>query len=335
MNSLRAINSLDKIRVRDGTSDLEVFFHGLANEDREEALNLVNAENLHFTSLFVLKDELKSSDLLNDLTLRNKLALEITDEVSKDEKKGSVMKYISSDYTQIVYSTLKWIFETGSKDDGLSDDFDEVLDSAAILLTKMYRDETILPIMVDMIFDRNRRNFFTHDLVWAFFESKDPSSLIMIANRLLSNEAEDTELASTLLSFVPGIDKNSNNVSKEKKYAYFLNWMDENNSFLYFTGQSLQQVNSPITYVIVLEAKYLCRFVSVDTGKPIKPLTEKEGRILNEFRKLDQNTKIFLSTFSNRMHNRDLNFWNMWIDYPIEKQIEMAKDMAGGMVYND
>jgi len=329
MHNLSTTNSLDRIRINDGIESLITYFHELAEDNNEEAVNLINDENLHFASLFVLRFKISELNLADNLILRNKIALEFVNEVLRGKKSISIMKYISSDYAQIVYSVLKWIFETGFFDDGLSNEYDEVLDITAILLTKLYRDEKILPIIADMIFNRNRKNLYIHDLVWAFFESRDPYSLVMIATRLLSSEEKDVELASSLLSFVPGIDKNSN-LNKQKKYTSFLNWIEENSLFLYFTGQSLQQTNNPAPYAVTLEAKYLCKFISLDTGKPLKPLTEKEQQLLDEFNKLDLDTRILLSSFSSMMHHKDRNWWNVWISHPISEQIETAKAMIGG-----
>lgn len=324
-----SINPLDRIRINEGINNFKAYFDELVKENTEEALNLINDENLNFVSLFVLRNEIDMLGLFYNLNLRNRVAIEITDEILEGKKKISVNEYVSSDFAQIAYSVLKWMFKTGFNDDGLSNQYDQVLDITAIILTKVYKEKTILPNLADMIFDRNKRGLFTHDLVWAFFESRDPNSLIMIANHLLSTEKKDIELASKLLSFIPGIEKNSS-ISKEKKYKAFLNWLEENSPFLHFTGQSLQQVNRPITYVIALEAKYLNKYVSVDTGKTLKSLTDEERELLSEFNKQDNDTKLFLSNFSNMLHNKNKSVWKEWIHYPISRQIAIAKAMVGG-----
>jgi hypothetical protein len=329
MYNLNSINPLDKIRLTNGIDELKNSFIKLIKTNNGEAVNLLNAENLHFPTLFLLKIEIDNLNIFDNLNLRNRTAIELTNQILEKNKKSSINKYVSSDLAQIAYSVLKWIFDTGFYDDGLSNEYDEVLDITAILLIKIYKDQTILPIIADMIFDRNRKGLFNHNLVWAFFESKDPNSLIMIANRLLSTEAKDVELASKLLSFIPGIEKN-NNASKEKKYTSFLNWLEENNPFLYSTGQSLQQVNRPITYVIDLGAKYLNEYVASDTGKTLKSFTYKEAKLLNEFSKLDNDTKLLLANFSSMLYQKDRNQWNKWIHYPIKEQIRIAKSMMGG-----
>lgn len=329
MYDLNSVNPLDKIRIDNGIDKLKVYFNELAEKDREEAIDLINAENLHFTTLFELRQDIDSLNVFDNLSLRNKTALEITNEILEKNKKVSINEYISSDLTQIAYHVLKWIFDTGSYDDGLSNEYDEILDITAILLIRIYRDQTILPTIVEMIFDRNRKGLFNHDLVWAFFESKDPNSLIMIANGLLSEESKDIDLATKLLSFAPGMGKDTT-ANKEKKYTSFLNWLKENNPFLYFTGQSLQQVNKPITYVIDLEAKYINKYVDSDTGKKLESLTDEEAKLLDEFNKLDSNTRILLANYSNSLYNKNKNWWNRWIHYPMAEQIRIAKSMMEG-----
>lgn len=329
MYNSNSINPLDRIRIDNGIDNLKVHFQELAENNKKEAVNLINSANLHFPTLFELRKKINDLDLFDDLNLRNKTAIEITDEILEKKKKISINEYVSSDLAQIAYSVLKWMFDTGFYDDGIDNEYDEVLDIVAILLIRIYRDQSILPTVVDMIFERNRRGLFTHDLVWAFFESRDPNSLMMIANRLLSADDNDIDLASKLLSFIPGIDKN-NDINKEKKYTSFMNWIQENNSFLHFTGQSLQQVNRPITYVIALEAKYLNKYASVDTGKTLKELTADENRLLKEFNKLDSDTKLLLANFSSMLYHKNKHWWNEWIHYPIVEQIRIAKSMMEG-----
>ncbi len=322
-------NTLDRKRKDKGPEALEGYFKELLESSPQEAIDLVNDDNLNFASLFVLRSQLKDPSLNNELNLRNTTSLKIINEILTGEKDISVMEHISSEHTQIIHSTLKWIFETGSIDDGLSNEFDEVLDISAILLTKLYNEQKIIPTIVDMIFNRNRKDYFIHDLVWAFYESRDPYSLIMIANRLLSSDKKDIQLANKLLSFVPAIAKDDN-VNNQRKYISFLDWIEENSLFLYFTGQSLQQTTKPMPYAVDLEAKYLCKYISVNTGKTLKPFTEKEHYLLNEFNTLDLDNKIFLSSFSNMMHHKNPVWWDSWINKPITEQVRIARSMIGG-----
>ena len=106
-----------------------------------------------------------------------------------------------------------------------------------LLLTfnKVYNDKTILPTIVDTIFFRNRKGLFTHDLIWAFFQARDPYSLMLIANYLYSEDIKDVKLACKLLDFVPSIDMTMGKDSK-KQYRDLFYWLEENYPLFIFYG---------------------------------------------------------------------------------------------------
>ncbi|MGH4117329.1 hypothetical protein [Clostridium sp.] len=162
--------------------------------------------------------------------------------------------YLHSNYRGH-YPVLKGVFERCSWQNELSDEYDELLDASAALLIKIHKDNSILPSIVDTIFFRNRESLFTHDLIWAFFEARDPYSLMLIANYLHSDDERDIKLACKLLDFVPSIDMTTSRDSKDKYMAFFY-WLIENYRFLYFTGESFQRTSNPIPYKIDSDAKY-------------------------------------------------------------------------------
>ncbi|NFE31968.1 hypothetical protein EXN65_16205, partial [Clostridium botulinum] len=208
--------------------------------------------------------------------------------------------------------------------DRLNDQYDEILDITSIFLIKIYRDKTVLPIIAEMIFRRYKQGLLIHDLAWAFFESRGPISLSIISERLQSKELKDVELAQELLSFVPGIGIREN-IDIKKQYLSFLDWFGKNNLFLHFTGESFQQTNNPVIYRVVLEAKYLCEPVSIDTGEILRTLSGKECKLIDEFKRLDKNTQKLLSEFSVMLHNNNICKWQYWLECPIEEQIKFAR----------
>lgn len=312
---LKHIGLLDKIKTQRGNEALKNVFYESYKKNKKEAISLINREILQFASLFILRDGIRKYDLFNDLTLKNKIALTFTEAFLNE-------KIIPKDLDpELFHPVLKWIIQTGRFDDGLSKDYDRVLDLAAILLIKNYNDKEILPLLVDIIFERNRKRLLIHDMVWAFFESRSPNSLQMIGNYILSKEPMDFELALKLLKFIPCIDIKSNK-SNEELYLSFLDWFEENKSFLYFTGEGFQQSCNPIPYVVLLEAKYLCKPVAIEEGKILSTLTKKEMKLLENFKKLDNETKLFLSSSSYKLHQRDMRSWYVWLSYPINQQIK-------------
>ncbi|HEY8805293.1 MAG TPA: hypothetical protein VIM42_09365 [Clostridium sp.] len=217
----------------------------------------------------------------------------------------SKIEYLYSNHREITYPVLKAMFEGGLARHGLSNEHDEFLDVTALLLIKIHKDKTILPTIVDMIFFRNREGLFTHDLIWAFFQARDPYSLMLIANYLESDDLNDVKLACKLLDFVPSIDMTIEKDNK-KQYMDLFYWLKENYFFLHFTGESFQRTSKPIPYIVALNSKYLCRQVSIDTGKPLIPLTKKENNLLSHFNNLGEYNKLLLSNHSLRIYYENI-----------------------------
>ncbi|EFG88937.1 hypothetical protein CLCAR_1687 [Clostridium carboxidivorans P7] len=324
INNFHTLNPLDKVRLNNGTNGLNNFFNKSFQNNTKESISLINNQNLNFASLFILKAKIEELNIFNSLNLRNKIALEITYEICTGKKSFRNNEYLCSDYIQGVNSVLKWMLTTGSIDDGMNNEFDEVLDASAILLTKIYRDKTILPLIAEMIFKRHKQKSLIHNLVWAFFECGDPKSLILIGERLQSQDPKDVELSKKLLNFIPGINI-FKHTDKNNYYLYFLNWFEKNFLFLHFTGESFQQCSNPIPYEVILEAKYLCTAVSTNTGKILKPLKKEEIELLKIFNKLDYNTKLLLANFSFNLHHKNIHNWNKWLWYPMSEQIKIAR----------
>lgn len=267
---------------------------------------------------------------MDDLNLTSTVAKSFINEFISGVNSMSNIEQLSINSIQLSHSALKWILESRSTIDIPDNQLDEVLDKTAILLATVYKDKESLPIIADLIFERHRKGCFNHDLIWAFFESCDTHSLFLIANRLLSTQPKDVQLARQLLGFIPGI---SNNwiTNKNKLYSYFANWFEENNLFLHFTGESFNLTSNPIPYAVVLEAKYLYKPVSIDTGLILEELSMAEQMLLDEFRKLNYNTKLILAQFSSNLHRKNINWWNEWITYPIAYQIVHVEAGAGGI----
>ncbi|WZL72534.1 hypothetical protein QBE52_15930 [Clostridiaceae bacterium 35-E11] len=325
------LSPLDKMRLHNGIHNVKIFFHELANHNKEEAIQFINDENLCFGSLFLLRSEIEELDIFSNLNIKNKMALEITNEILMGKKTITSIDCTSCDYIQRVYIALKWMFETGRIDDGLSNEYDQVLDATAILLIKVYKDRRILPMLVKIIVQRYKKGFYIHDLIWAFFEAQDPGSLILIGDYLRSKQQEEIELANKLLRFIPDLAIHDRG-DTQKQYALFMQWMKENRWFLHFTGESLQQSHHPSPYIVDFGAKYLCKPIDIDTGKIIERLTEREKKILNRFEQLRDPIKDLLAKFSFSLYVADRYQWHTWMNYSLEEQIKIVRTGIGGMV---
>lgn len=234
-------------------------------------------------------------------------------------------QYLHSNFSEKPYPVLKGMFRRCITQQNLSNEHDEILDLTATLLIKTHNDNSILPNIVDTIFFRNRKGIFTHNLIWAFFEARNPFSLMLIASYLGSEDVNDVKLACKLLNFVPSIDMMTIQRDRKNQYLDFFYWLRENYPFLYFTGESFQRTSNPIPYIVVLDAKYLCKGISLYTGKPFIPLTEKETNIIGSFNNLDEYNKQLLSRFSLKIHSENIYLWKAWINSSISEQILIAK----------
>lgn len=328
INNSDAINFLDEVRTENGIDSMKNYFIKLIGDDRQKAINLLNDDTLRYGTLFLLKDIIKDSNLTSNLNNRNKFALQITNEILENNSNIYFEENMPTKYISCSKFTLRWILSTGYKDDGLSNDFDRIIDVTAGLLTKIYKDMTSLPIIVDLIFKRHQKGTLIHDLVWALFESQDPACLMLIANRLQSNETKEIELVHKLLSFIPGINTN-NNGNKKEQYLSFLRWFEENYLFLRYTGESLQQTGYPIPFVVDLESKYLCRAIKLTDKLNNQALSQSEISLLNRFRKLNYDTKVVLASFSYKTRQSNMRRWREWINYPIKEQVKIARRRMG------
>lgn len=329
IGQLKTIYSTHRLSIQQNNNLQKKDFHRLIESNMEEAMNQINDEDISFSSLFQLRDVIREKNLFEGLNQRNKTALILTEDILSHGTEKHTIDLSFCDYIQSAYTVLKWILETGSVHDGLSSDHDAVLDIAAAFLVKLFHEKSVLPIIVDMIFERNRKGRLNHDLVWAFFEAKEPQSLILIANRLKSENPIDVEFAHKLLNFIPGIGT-GNMVNADQQYSYVVHWLQDNGPFLHYTGESLQQLHRPSPYVIILEAKYLCKPLYANKAEVAAPLSSKDYQLLDAYSKLDLHHKILLSNYSLSLHRQNLSWWKSWLQYPVTEQIKIAKARTGG-----
>jgi hypothetical protein len=323
MYDYKTDNLLNYIKVTEGKEGLIECFNKLMKQDTKKALSLLNDDSLHFGALFILKANFKESKYFNYLNERNQIAIRIINEIEEPPKGKQVFNDYILNYVQIVHSVLKWVFETGIYDDNLNDEYDRVIDTAGIFLVKLYRDKNILPRIAEVIFKRNELDLYIHDLVWAFFEGREAHSLIFIANGLKSGMAKSYELARKLLNFIPELGA-MNHEKGEEQYEIVIRWLNENSSYLLFTGECFNQTGKPVICNIVLHAKYISKHINNETGDLLEELKDSELALLEQFNKLDYKTKVLLSNYSHRLHRNNFLSWNTWLNYSIEEQISIS-----------
>ena len=318
----RPIGSLERLRRVHGAEALKSQFGEALKNQAETAVRMLNDGGLHFATLFLLKPEIEKAGLTEKLSVRNRAALELCGKIQENPKSIAAGGIPYGD--RAVHAAFLWIFRTGAADDGLSEEYDGILDLCASVLLRRYREKAILPEVVSLIFRRNRKHGYLHDLIWAFFEFRDPGALRYLAEYLRSPNERDAELARLLLH-LPEADGRG----KQVQYRDYLRWLNENRAYLYFTGEGLQASNQPQICGVDLGAKYLGKGISPRSREPVSPLTEGEQECLSCFAGTGESERAILSEYSQKLHARDPAFWSRWIHYPVEEQIRIAKGGTG------
>jgi len=330
----RPLSLLDNVRLSNGPQELKNYFREQFQIDRQKAIEMLNDQNLHFSTLYLLKSEPDEKTIKSNLNPIYSKALEIADLLSVQMQKRSAWspgklerKLRTTDDNTV--SALRWIVSTGGPEDGCDSKYELLMEHCVALLIKSHGDTTQLPGLAEMIFARNRRGALIHELVWIFFEARDPDSLMLLAQKLNSRDRRDVELAKRLLSFIPGIADKSVH-TRLSPYSLVSVWLGENRPFLCYTGENLHVSNNPMPYSVSLQAKYLCHPVSIATGEPLMPFLPSEKIKLAAFQKLPEKLQQQLAAFSWLLYRRNIYQWSSWIRLPVNEQSALASQMMGG-----
>lgn len=329
--SIVPMSLLDNVRLSNGPEYLRNYYSDLLQTNRSKALELINDQDIRFSTVYLLKPLLKQRSALDELNPLYRRAFEIAETLSgklSDQASLKAERQMRSTAENIV-PALKWIISTAQPEDGMGSKYEQLIDRCAAILVRSLANTAILPELADIIFIRNRRGALIHELVWAFFEARSPESLMLLIQRLNSTHSADVKLAKDLLCFIPGISGNTlHNGSSLVRLALY--WLQENKPFLYYTGESLHLCNKPIHYDVSKSARYLCRPVSVNSGKPLVRLNDDEEKLLTVFEKLPHNRQCQLADFSWLLHRRNVYQWRTWLGLPINEQADLAARWMGG-----
>lgn len=318
------MNYLDEIRAENGIDALQSEFRVMLENDRRKAVKLLNDKFLTFPSFFVLMPQIDS--LYRYLHFHKLTTLRVIGKLLKKEGYNDGVDYMSR-RNRNIYRILRWIVDTGSSVFYTNNEYEKILDLSASVLVNLYGDEEVLPPIVDMMFERNYQGRNIHDLVWIYFRIHDPYALKLIANQLLSERAEDRTLAKKLLRI-----ENDGTEDYQALYQAYLDWVDENDPYLYFTGESMQFSSKPTFCKVDLERKYLGKGTPSYDKLPIAKLDESEKQALAVFQTLDNGDKELLSKLSHKMQRENSEEWQKWIQTSIEEQLSLAKQNEGVMV---
>lgn len=314
-------NYLDKVRQSDGIGKCKAVFGEIAHKDKRRAIVLLNDPRLTFACLFILLPQIESFFFHRSLNSRNIIAMGIVRQILNPNDTDNRADYLSAK-SNAVYPVLKWMLETGHAEDGMSEEYEEVLEITVSVLINLYRDKSVLPLVVNMIFERSRKDHNIHDLAWALFQVHDPNVLKLIAEHMRASDQKEAELAYSLLHMKEGPSRTP---GKEKQYQSYIEWLEENDPFLYFTEESFQFASNPAFCSVDLERKYMHKGTPSYDPQPVMPLNDDENRYLAAFKPLSNEEKTVLSDYSYKMRSKDAEKWEKWMKFPIDEQIRTAK----------
>lgn len=235
---------LDRVRIDRGINKCKAAFLDVYSNDKWKAISCLNDSRITFPCLYVLANNIEVLNIEGFLSSRNKCALKIKNRIQL-RSRYYYGEDISANDKRAVYPVYRWIFETGHEEDGMDDGYEAVMDAVVSVLVDIYKDNSILPAAADMIFSRNRKGHYTHDLLWAFFRSSTPEALKLIAERICSSNQQDADLACHLLN-IEAPNAGLNLEDRQKQYQDYLKWLNENAQSLNFTGESFQYSSNPI-----------------------------------------------------------------------------------------
>ncbi len=322
------LSLLDNVRLCNGTHGLKNFYADLLKKNKPKAFELINDQYLKFGSLYHLRHECSSPQVLKAINPLYGKVLQLTSELSGwADRHSEAMMRSDGDNT---HAALRWMMKTGFDENEPGSGYDQVMERTAALLTKSFHDTEVLPEIAGMIFERNRSGKLIHELVWAFFEAQKPESLALIAQGLNSTDSRDAGLAKRLLCFIPCI-RESSGLPMNALHTKAMAWLQENLPFLYYTGESLHLSGQPLLYAVEWNAKYLCHPVSAENGELLSILNPYEDELVKHFEELPENTRMHLADFSYLLYRTDFNQWANWIQLPLVSQISQTERYMEGL----
>jgi len=310
------LSKLDQIRLNDGNDKCRKFLEHTFYRNGKEAVELINDDNLSFPTFYALLHLIRVFGLARYLDKKKSIALDIINQIILPRGFYRGREYLSMK-DQSVYETLLWMANTGKEED-IDNQYEHVMDVAISVLIDTYEDKDILEAVDEMIFKRNAKGRYINDLVWAFFNSKDPKTIKLLLKRLRSDNPNESQLAQKLLNIEEDI------VSKENFCAEYSQWLEENGEFIYFTEESNQYASNPVLLKEDLARKYFNKGVKDYRHQPYVPLSAQEAECLAAFNALNDDDKAILSEYSKKKRDKSQAEWKDWINKPIEEQIKEA-----------
>ncbi|MDR1629918.1 MAG: hypothetical protein LBS36_06870 [Oscillospiraceae bacterium] len=317
------VQSLEELRNANGNEACKQTFAAMCSTNPERAAELLNQGDTSFPCLFAVLPEVRANALEGNLSANSNIAACVVNQI---ENENAVEDYLSEKSEENA-AVLRWILETGYNDYSLGDGYLKVLDIVSAVLIITYEEKSILPLVENMIFERHRRGLCIHDLVWAFFRMEDFSVMKMVAGHLNAGDENEANFAANLLHLP---DNGPGN--RAAQYEEYVNWLEENEPFLFFTYEGMQYTSEPNVVDVDQERKYMHKTSRIFGYDPLEADNENEQACLLEFRELKNSEQKALSNYSHKIYRENQQAWQEWMSRPVSQQLEAARAGEEGMV---
>lgn len=284
-------------------------------EEEKQELNV--KQDISFKKLFPLLPKIEE----NSLNSRHRTAKKAVEQIINPKEDENILR----EKDEVNASVFRWMLESGYDEYGLGDSYFKVMDIICSVLAVVYNEKSILPLMAQMIFERLKRGLFLHELVWAYFQIEDFQSLRLLAEYLQADNEEEALFACKLLHL-----PNTKKEERALQYTNYLDWIDENEPFFFFTQENLQYTDEPKPIDLDYERKYMHKTSRIYKHDPLTFERNDEQERLATFRSLNQNEKELLSAYSHKVYQQDQRRWQRWIRQPIEHQFRAVEAERGG-----
>ncbi len=313
-----SINALDALRLRHGARQMEEQFHALALRDEDAALAQLNDSNLQYPTLYLLEPEIVKMGLGGRLSDRNRLARLFAAALTEGPS-----SLANGDRPEL-QPVLRWMQGTGWQAEPMEEQYERILDRAAILLTHRYHDDASLPAITEHLFARHRHGRYAYDLQWALFAGAPDTCLQLLQNKLRSADGRDVELARKLLNVAPSFST-AGNPERQRRLAG--QWLTRNRAFLRPTGATSQEGPDIHRWELAHDQKYLHH--RMQGGEVERILSPWEMARLQAFAACGEGERQLLSECSQRLRRHNLARWQCWMNKPIDQQLRTARRLLG------
>jgi len=288
--------SIEKYREIYGIEKAVSQFKQIVVKNKKLALNLINDQTLNFSTLFMLFPVIRQFKLLELLSLRNKTAFNLCNQILEKKKAG-----YKADDDKTVINALEWIIKSADQDDGIANDFDKVVDVSVAKLLNEYDDKNAVKPAVDLAFKRHKKKEFNHDLVWALFSKNNVNVLENIAGYMKSPDKEDNDFSTELLNNAVG---GGETLPENNVYDDYVKWLRENSENIDFTGEGYNLSSQP-------------KFFKVNT-----PLKDQVRYVMNENVSPFEDENVWNSDLNNNINLQNINI----LDYNSNEKIEPLQE---------